>query len=766
MTESQTFHPAPKGCALKGNNTLRLCLISAALAVALPSSMVFANPDNTPEQVSEKSDISSDTTEVDEVVAVGAFIKGRSLSTFKPEIVFTESDIAAYGVSSIAELLRIIDAETSSGKTRRSEPPVVLINGRRVSGFRELDNYPVESLARVEVLPEEASLAYGFTANQRVINFILKSDLQIIPVNIRTQAPLSGGTLSNTVDVSHVFINGNNRSTIKGKFSSSSALLESERDIIPLAAEQPPFSRSLLPASDRFEVSGLRTFALPSEALGTVSMRYEDAEDRILTGLSSVDGSQLSQRIETETLDLGSTINSRLAQNTWSLIGQYQEINRKVENLGNLGIEFAPIRTTSKRAALDFNANFALFESDFGATTLSAAAGMSHEAFRSQTSDISITRDTFSLQGALSQPLPLSEDKWGRGSVTIDGRVRDLSDIGSLEDYGITANWIPIEPLTLTYSWSSEDIAPTLREFGLPTTRSPNQSFFDLTTAETVTATVLDGGNANLRATSRQISKLGVSWKPWEERDLTVSTDYIVSKSVDDIRRFTVPSQGLQAVGLDQVVRDPDGLIISLDRTPFNVFESERESLRSSLTWSIPIQPKMASSPPKSGAKRRRSGRPGARRLSLIHRWELKNQVTPVDKGIVLDLLDGDTINSNLARPRHLVDLTYYQWNNGWGFYGSAAYRSGASLTTGAGQLDFSGTMRVILSASYEFNYSDRILEHLPILEETRLTIGLSNVLNDIVTVEDDLGRTPLAYQKALLDPVGTGWRIELRKRF
>ncbi|MEO0956208.1 MAG: hypothetical protein AAFY12_14525, partial [Pseudomonadota bacterium] len=293
-----------------------------------------------------------------------------------------------------------------------------------------------------------------------------------------------------------------------------------------------------------------------------------------------------------------------------------------------------------------------------------------------------------------------------------------------------------------------------------------NRSFFDLTTSETVTATLLDGGNSDLKVASRDISKLGLVWKPWEKRDLTLSTNYIAAQGTNEIRSFSVPTPGLDALGLNQVVRDSTGEIVLLDRTPVNIFESETETLRTSLSWSIPIKPTRAKAPPKPGAKRRKSGRPGSRRLSLIHRWEFANELRPLATAGTLDLLDGDTIDSSLARPRHLVDLTYYQWNNGWGFYGSAQYRSSSALTTATDELEFSDTLRVILSASYEFNYADKVLDRFPVLEETRLTVGIANALDDIVSVKDGQGRTPLAYQKDVLDPVGLGWRVELRKRF
>jgi len=743
----------------------KLSLLSTSISLAAPL-VSLADTGVIEISSSGKSDTLSDERVLEEIIVDGSYLKGSSLSEYEPEIVLTESDIAAYGVSSIGELLSIIQVETSSGKQRRNEPPVILINGRRVSGFRELDNYPVESLARVEVLPEEASLAYGFTANQRVINFVLKSDLQIIPINTRTQAPASGGTLSNTLDLSRVFIDGNNRSTIRAKTSKSSQLTERERDIIPFAPDQPRSARSLLPASELFELSGLKTFALPDDAIGTFSARFERNESDFLTGLSSIDGTQLSQFNRSETFDLGVTINSKLAANTWSILGNFSQTDRDVENRGTFGFEVSPVKTSARLATLDANANFSLFEAENGPFTFSGAFGGASEAFESSSDQVSISRETAYIQGAISIPLPINEERWGRGTLSIDGRHSTLSDLGNLSDFGVTANWIPIEGVTLTYSWASEDIAPTLQEFALPATLSPNRSFFDLTRSETVTATLLDGGNSDLQVASRDISKLGLVWKPWEERDLTVSTNYILTDGSNEIRSFSVPAPGLEALGLNQVDRDPAGEVTLLDRTPTNIFESESESLRTSLSWSMPIKPKRAKVPPKPGAKRRKSGRPGTRRLSIIHRWELANDLRPLATGGTLDLLEGDTIDSILARPRHLIDLTYYRWNNGWGFYGSAQYRSQSELSTATDRLKFSDTLRVILSASYEFNYADQILNRIPLLEETRLTIGIANALDNTVSVADSQRRTPLAYQKDVLDPVGLGWRVELRKRF
>ena len=52
--------------------------------------------------------------------------------------------------------------------------PILLLNGQRISGFRELRDMPPEAIERIEILPEEVALKYGYPADQRVVNFVLR----------------------------------------------------------------------------------------------------------------------------------------------------------------------------------------------------------------------------------------------------------------------------------------------------------------------------------------------------------------------------------------------------------------------------------------------------------------------------------------------------------------------------------------------------------------------------------------------------------------
>ena len=101
-----------------------------------------------------------------------------------PIITLDEADIAAYGVCSLTELLAALTPQTGSGRGRGGGRPVILFNGQRISNFREFRNFPPEAIRRVEVLPEEVALRFGFPPNQRVVNFILQRQFRRAAVDL------------------------------------------------------------------------------------------------------------------------------------------------------------------------------------------------------------------------------------------------------------------------------------------------------------------------------------------------------------------------------------------------------------------------------------------------------------------------------------------------------------------------------------------------------------------------------------------------------
>lgn len=112
-----------------------------------------------------------------DIVVVATRIGGQIDAPQAPIATFDEAEIQALGASSITELLARVSPQTSSGRGRGGGgQPVILVNGQRITNFREMRNYPPEAIKRVEILPEEVGLRYGFPPNSRVVNLILKDN--------------------------------------------------------------------------------------------------------------------------------------------------------------------------------------------------------------------------------------------------------------------------------------------------------------------------------------------------------------------------------------------------------------------------------------------------------------------------------------------------------------------------------------------------------------------------------------------------------------
>lgn len=196
-----------------------------------------------PAAPSEDPDPAQDETEnrVTEVVVTGrrAAEPGAVIGEIKPELQLSPAEIQSYGVSSVTELLTELAPQTRSGRGRGGEQPVVLLNGRRVSGFNEIRDLPVEAIQRVDILPEEAALKYGFSANQRVVNIVLRRRFRAVTAELSGGGPTAGGRGSGQIELDLLRIRDGGRLNLDLKVQGASGLTESERGLTPITAGSP-----------------------------------------------------------------------------------------------------------------------------------------------------------------------------------------------------------------------------------------------------------------------------------------------------------------------------------------------------------------------------------------------------------------------------------------------------------------------------------------------------------------------------------------------
>lgn len=173
--------------------------------------------------------------EGDDIVVQGARnLPGAVIGNVEPENQLGPAEIRSFGVNSVAELLAALAPQTRSG--RGDGAPVVLVNGRRVSGFSEIRDLPTEAILRVDILPEEVALKHGYSADQRVVNFVLRPRFRAITAELEAQVATDGGRAGPNAEVDLLRINRQGRISLHLGYSENSALTESERGVVSAAS--------------------------------------------------------------------------------------------------------------------------------------------------------------------------------------------------------------------------------------------------------------------------------------------------------------------------------------------------------------------------------------------------------------------------------------------------------------------------------------------------------------------------------------------------
>jgi hypothetical protein len=155
----------------------------------------------------------------------------------RPEQQLSAADVRSYGVSSVSDLLNELAPQTNAG----GGAPVVLLNGKRISSFQEIEDIPSEAIARVEILPEEVSLKFGYAANQKVVNIVLRQRFRALTAEARAGTSTQGGRDSGNASANLLRIRGDNRFNLDVEYQAADRLLESQRDIVT-AAPRVPYS--------------------------------------------------------------------------------------------------------------------------------------------------------------------------------------------------------------------------------------------------------------------------------------------------------------------------------------------------------------------------------------------------------------------------------------------------------------------------------------------------------------------------------------------
>jgi len=599
---------------MKARNTL---LASAALIVLSSPAFARQTPPPAPPTPAPASQQASPTTaeqdttaaqavdedmgDEEEIVVQGQRARGSVVGDIPPENILDSRDVRATGATSITDLLDALAPQIGSSQGRGGEQPVLLLNGQRISSFREMRDIPTEAIERVEILPEEVALKYGYRADQKVVNIVLRQRFRSTTAQVTGTVPTQGGEVASAADLTQFSIEKNGRTTLNAHVEGNSLLTEDERNIC-LTQDRPCpkldqahelAARSLVPSKRDIRAGGVFNRTVFGDVSGTLNTEVEHTDSRALIGLDDTLISALARNTSTDTAHAGVTLNGAKRDWRWTFTGNGDFARDITRTDTDDGRERARETTASADMKATANGNLFTLPAGKASSTITLAGSTTHLNSLSRSGGSNSLSRTLG-EAAINIDLPISRrnrDFSALGNLTVNGNaeVDQLSDFGTLTTIGAGANWSPVDRLNFITSWTREEGPPTVNQLGDPVIDTPGTRIFDFTTGQTVLADVITGGNPNLKADRRNVLKLGANWQPFEKTDLRLRGEYVHQTIARPIASLTVTPTIEQAFP-GRFVRDDSGQLISADFTPVNFESSERDSLRVGFDFSKPLK--------------------------------------------------------------------------------------------------------------------------------------------------------------------------------
>ncbi len=751
--------------------------------------------------------------ESEEIVVTAQDLRGTVQGNVPPVLELGEAAIESYGASSITELLTALSPQTGPGRGRGGGGPVVLLNGQRISGFAELRDLPPEAIQRVQVLPEEVALQYGFAADQRVVNFILKDNFRAITVDAEYGGSTAGTRRASETQATLVTIGKQGRVTISGQYDTATRVLESDRGIVQRTVGDTGRFRTLLPGSDSVKLNGVLNRKLTDTIAATINLNWQRDTSNALLGLSTptaiAPAVQIARRTTTDALRSGLTVNGNVARWTWTLTGNYDRAVTRTRT--DQGVPTETSRTQSDNSTGIYTMSGPLIELPAGPVRTTLRAGFATSRLNSTATRGGLVQTTRlarnEANGRVNIDVPIaSADRdvlgaLGKLSVNANFAYRRLSDFGGLKSYGYGLNWQPLDGLTLLASAIGSDNEPGIGDLGNPVIFTPGVPTFDFARNETVLVTRISGGNPALVTEVQRDAKFSANYQMPMLKGLTVGIDYLRNRSSNPVAGFPILTPDVEAAFPGRATRDASGRLISIDGRSVNYASTRSDVVRVGFTFQKEFgQPAGAAG--RGGGRGGDGGGPRAGRgsgggggggggggfggggfgrgfgrggteggrwtIALYDNIRFRDEIR-IGPGLpTLDLLGGDATGNNGGAPRHSFDLDAGWFNKGLGVRLNGSYVSASTVTgtTAASTLRFGSLATLNVNAFLNFDSRKKLVEAVPFLKGARLRLSVQNLTGAIRDVRDGAGLVPLGYQPGYIDPRGRFIEIDFRKRF
>ncbi len=585
--------------------------------------------------------------QANEILVVAERVRGQVDAPQPPVAVYDETAVAALGASSINDVLAAIAPQTGSGRGRGGGGhPAMLVNGQRITNFREMRNYPPEAIRRIEVLPEEVGLRYGFPPDTRVVNLILKDNFSSKRVEAEYALPTRGGWSSGEIEATAMQLKGSQRFSLTLTADRTSPLTEAERPLVQSIVRTVPSDPD--PAANRTLIAETRNLGVNltwSRGLGnggtdgqiSANAAFARATSNGYSGLDTVQldantlrtlPDPLQRRSRTTTVEGGAGLNTFIG--LWQLDATLDATHAEGTSWIDRRADTAPLiaavaagtlaatgplptlspagqdltRTNSDRIDSLITLTGRPLRLPAGQASLTVKGGYTWLSYDSMDQRAAGTTATALLRkrliGGFNLALPLTSRRErvlpqvGDLALNLSADWTDMSDFGGTSSWSAGMTWAPIEGLGLQASYIVNQSAPAISQLGNPQTRTFNVPLFDFTRGTTSLVTVIGGGNPALKKERQRDLKLAANWDLPFMAGSNLVVEYFRNRSNDVTASFPLLTPAIEAAFPGRVVRDTAGRIVSVDQRPVTLARQDGSRLR----WGLNLSGKLGKADP------------------------------------------------------------------------------------------------------------------------------------------------------------------------
>ncbi len=404
----------------------------------------------------------------------------------------------------------------------------------------------------------------------------------------------------------------------------------------------------------------------------------------------------------------------------------------------------------------------------------------------------------------------------GDMGLQLSGGVSAASGAPLRSRFSAGLSWSPIPVLSLNAQASFENDAPGDQVLNAPIVETPNVRIYDYARGELAQVTQISGGNPDLGSGSNQSLNLGANVRPFGGRSLMFNVDYRRREARGGIGGLPTLTPVVEAAFPDRVRRDADGRLTWIDLRPINLARDLSESVRTRVSWSIPLPTPLAVAPangadgeapprdPEGDPPPDMGGPPGTGRgaglggggfagggrgfgggrgggaawgrggggsrieLSLNHGWQLRNALLIRDGIPALDRLRGE----GGGQSRHTLQVQALISRGGAGISFDLRWQSAYRIRTGsvgggASATDLRFAAATTAGLKLDFNLGRMaFLGSAARLKGTRLSVDIDNLFDTRQRVTRGDGSVPPGYSRDEIDPIGRLVRVSLRRQF